>query len=54
MMMLPPSATAGAPCLSTWKAPSTCTASTRANSSDGNEVIGPMCPLMPALENSTS
>ena len=54
MMMLPPSGTCGNACLSTWKVPSTCTASTRANTSDGYSSIGTTSPLMPALLKSTS
>src|SRR4051812_47037398 len=54
MMMLPPSGTWRAPCLTTWKAPSTWTARTRAKTSDGYSAIGATAPLMPALLKRTS
>src|SRR3954451_22107887 len=54
MMMLPPSGRCGTPCLMTWKAPRTWTASTRANWSLGCSTTGATAPLMPALLKSTS
>src|SRR4051794_25716493 len=54
MTMLPPSGRCGTPCLMTWKAPRTWTASTRANSSLGYSTTGATAPLMPALLKRTS
>src|SRR5215472_14214795 len=54
MITLPPSRSRGRPCLSTWKAPITCTSTTRRNTSAGYSVIGAITPLIPALLNSTS
>src|ERR687890_249894 len=52
--MLPPSGRCGAPCLTTWNAPRTWTASTRAKTSLGYSTSGATAPLIPALLKSTS